>query len=76
VEALILDLLEWIGPHPRPYAEVLEVWRTPCPHLPVWEDANELGLVTVRSGPDKGRMISVSGTGRRYLRQHRPAPQP
>ena len=41
VDALILDLLEWMGPNPRPYAEVLEAWRTSCPHLPVWEDANE-----------------------------------
>ena len=76
MEALILDLLEWIGPHPRPYAEVLEAWRTSCPHLPVWEDANELGLVTVHSGPDNGRMIAVSSAGLRYLREHRPVRQP
>ena len=24
VEPLILDLLEWIGPAPRPYSEVIE----------------------------------------------------
>src|SRR5215813_9143167 len=41
VDALILDLLEWIGPEPRPYAEVLDAWRTSCPRLPVWEDAND-----------------------------------
>src|SRR5665213_1501188 len=29
-DTLILDLLEWIGPNPRPYAEVLEAWRTSC----------------------------------------------
>ena len=36
VDALILDLLEWVGPHARPYAEVMEAWRTSCPRLPVW----------------------------------------
>jgi len=45
LEPLVLDLLEWIGPHPRPYAEVLEAWRTSCPRLPVWEQANKRGFV-------------------------------
>jgi hypothetical protein len=27
VDALILDLLEWMGPNRRPYAEVLELAR-------------------------------------------------
>jgi hypothetical protein len=45
VDALVLDLLEWIGPNPRPYAEVLEAWRTSCPRLPVWEDANDRGFI-------------------------------
>lgn len=34
VDALVRDLLEWIGPMPRPYAEVMEAWRTSCPRLP------------------------------------------
>ena len=46
VDILILDLLEWIGPNPRPYAEVLEAWRTSCPRLPVWEDATAQGFIT------------------------------
>ena len=41
VETLILDLLEWIGPNARPYADVLEAWRKSCPRLPVWEDASD-----------------------------------
>jgi trans-aconitate 2-methyltransferase len=47
VDALILDLIEWIGPEPRPYAEVLEAWRTSCPRLPVWEDATDRGFIAV-----------------------------
>jgi hypothetical protein len=42
---LILDLLEWLASSPRPYAEVMDAWRTSCPRLSVWEDAVDLGLV-------------------------------
>jgi hypothetical protein len=46
VEALILDLLEWVTIRERSYEEVMDAWRTSCPKLPVWEDANDRGLVT------------------------------
>ncbi len=71
VDALILDLLEWIGPHPRPYAEVMDAWRTSCPRLPVWEEANERGLVVRRREPGRGECISVSMAGREYLQRQR-----
>jgi hypothetical protein len=73
VEALILDLLEWIGPSPRRYAEVLEAWRTSCPRLPVWEEANDRGFIDRRRAPDGGDFISVSTEGLEYLysRRHR-----
>jgi hypothetical protein len=45
VEALIFDLLEWVAKRERTYEEVLDAWRTSCPKLPVWEDANDRGLV-------------------------------
>ena len=32
-DALVLDLVEWIAREPRPYAEVIETWRTSCPRL-------------------------------------------
>jgi hypothetical protein len=67
VDSLVLDLLEWIGPEPRPYAETLEAWRTSCPHLPVWEDANERGYITRRKA-----FVSVSGKGAAHLQAHRP----
>jgi hypothetical protein len=72
VEALILDLLEWIGPDSRPYHEVLDAWRTSCPRLPVWEDANDRGFVACRRGVGLGRLISVTVAGREHLRKHRP----
>jgi len=41
MESLILDLLEWLVKRDRSYEEVMDVWRTSCPRLPVWEDAND-----------------------------------
>jgi D-3-phosphoglycerate dehydrogenase len=45
VEALILDLLQWLANGERTYEEVMEAWRTSCPRLTVWEDANDRGLI-------------------------------
>jgi hypothetical protein len=72
VEFLILDLLEWIGPNSRPYDEVIDAWRTSCPRLPVWEDANDRGFVSCRREAGHGRLVSVSDAGRDHLRQRRP----
>lgn len=47
VEALILDLLQWLTTGGRTYDQVLDAWRTSCPRLPVWEDANDRGLVKI-----------------------------
>ncbi len=77
VDALILDLLEWVGPDPRPYAEVQEVWRTSCPRLPVWEEANDRGYLTRSHEPGRGGLIAVSSAGAAHLHRHRhrsPAP--
>jgi hypothetical protein len=75
VDALILDLLEWVGPEPRPYDEVMEVWRTSCPRLPVWEDAVDQGYVARRHVPGQGACIAVTPAGADHLRRHR-APVP
>ena len=66
VDSLVLDLLRWMGPEPRPYAEVIEAWRTSCPRLPVWEEANDRGFLV------RGRaVVSVSAAGAEHLRRHR-----
>ena len=44
-DALVLDLVEWIGREPRLYSEVIETWRTSCPRLTIWEDAVDRGYV-------------------------------
>lgn len=71
VDALILDLLEWIGPKPRPYREVIEAWRTSCPRLPVWEDANERGFIEHHHLPDQEAMVCVSALGKKFLAERR-----
>jgi hypothetical protein len=71
VDALILDLLEWVGPHARPYAEVMEAWRTSCPRLPVWEDANDRGFIERRREPGRGELVAVTAAGAEHLRHHR-----
>jgi hypothetical protein len=73
VDALILDLLEWVGPAPRPYGEVMEAWRTSCPRLPVWEDANDRGYIERHHVPGQGELIAVSHAGAEHLRRHRSA---
>jgi hypothetical protein len=71
VDSLILDLLEWMGPEPRPYPEVLEAWRTSCPRLPVWEDATDRGFIERHRAPGGGALVSVSAAGVEHLRKHR-----
>jgi hypothetical protein len=71
VDTLVLDLLEWVGPAPRPYAEVIEAWHSSCPRLPVWESANEHGFIERGYEPGRGAVVAVSASGLRYLQQHR-----
>jgi hypothetical protein len=72
VESLVLDLLEWVGPRARPYAEVLDAWRTSCPGLPVWEEANDRGFLERHRQLGSCELISVSAAGQEHLRQRRP----
>ena len=64
---LILDLVAFVAERPRPYAEVLDAWRTSCPRLTVWEDAVEAGLVGCRSGADGGIVVEATARGRAAL---------
>ena len=75
VDALILDLLEWIGPAPRPYSEVIEAWRTSCPRLPVWEEAGSRGFIERRHEPGSEATIAVTARGKQFLDRRRRAVQ-
>jgi len=62
VKALILDLLEWLASRERSYEEVIDAWRTSCPRFPVWEEANDRGLIVKRHL--NGRtIVSVTSSG-------------
>jgi hypothetical protein len=66
VDALILDLLEFVSHGERSYAETMEAWRTSCPRLPVWEDANDRGLVT-RAHVNGEALVRITERGRALL---------
>jgi len=68
VEPLILDLLEWIGSRPRTHAEALEVWRTSCPRLPVWEEANARGFIDHLHEPGAAAVVMLSPAGLERLK--------
>jgi len=68
VEALIIDLLEWLTKRERTYEEVMEAWRTSCPKLPVWEEANDRGLV-IREDVNGLCVVRITSSGRDLLVQ-------
>ena len=74
-ESLILDLLEWAAGADRTYDEVMDAWRTSCPRLPVWEDANDRGLV-IREQVNGSCRIRLTTSGAALLQRHRPPPSP
>jgi D-3-phosphoglycerate dehydrogenase len=72
VETLVLDLLEWLSHRNRSYEETMDAWRTSCPKLPVWEDANDHGLVYTEYN-DVGSSVRLTAAGAELLKQSRPA---
>lgn len=62
IDPLVTDLLEWIGPG-RPYLEVMDAWRTSCPRLPVWEEANLRGYVQCRRDGNGTEQVALTRAG-------------
>jgi hypothetical protein len=70
VENLVLDLLEWLQRKERTYHETMDAWRTSCPRLPVWEEANERGIVETIS--EHGRLwVRATPAGLAFLATYR-----
>jgi hypothetical protein len=70
VDNLILDLLEWLAIRDRSYDDVMDAWRTSCPKLPIWEEANDRGLVNKEEV--NGRcVVRISSSGRALLEQRK-----
>jgi D-3-phosphoglycerate dehydrogenase len=70
LEPLIADLLEWIGTG-RPYTEVMDAWRTSCPRLPVWEEANLRGWLECRRDSAGVEQVLLTERGMDQLRRCR-----
>ena len=68
--SLVLDLLEWIAAGPRPYADVMDAWRTSCPRLSIWEDALDHGFVTCTTN-GAGTHVELTPAGRAFLHAER-----
>ena len=60
--SLVRDLVGWLAAGPKPYAEVMEAWRTSCPRLTIWEDAVDAGLVVRRAG-EGGVIVELTAKG-------------
>ena len=67
---LVFDLLEWLAIRPRPYSEAMEVWRTSCPRLTIWEDAVDRGYVARQPVAGLGVRVAITEGGAKFLREH------
>jgi hypothetical protein len=74
IDPLVLDLVESVAKAPRPYAEVIDAWRTSCPRLTVWEDAVDRKLVMRTTLEGDGAKVAITASGLRLLREHGRAP--
>jgi hypothetical protein len=70
VDALIVDLLEWLASGERTYQEVIDAWRTSCPKLPVWEDARDRGYVTQENFNGR-EIVRLTPAGFAFLQQRK-----
>ena len=70
VDPLILDLLDWLAANDRTYEEVIDVWRTSCPKLPVWEDAKDRGFVTQENFGGR-EIVRIPPAGFAFLQQRK-----
>jgi D-3-phosphoglycerate dehydrogenase len=71
VEPLLRDLVAWLAKEKRSYLDVMDAWRTSCPRLPVWEEANARGLVTRQHRSGVGAVVRVTAVGRALLERTR-----
>jgi hypothetical protein len=67
IPPLVLNLLEWIAVEPRPYPEVMEAWRTSCPRLAIWEEANDRGFLLQRRAAGRQNLVELTTRGRNFL---------
>ena len=67
IDGLMADLIEWVAREPRTYQDVMDVWKTHCPRLTVWEDTVDQGYLERRFAPGVGATVHVTDAGHRFL---------
>jgi hypothetical protein len=78
-ELLTVQFLEWLARSPRRYAEVKEAWRSTCPRLSIWEDAQARGLIGFAhegSRVGDGATVVLTPLGRAMIDGGAPHTQP
>lgn len=70
LEALILQLVEWISEGAQMYETVMNAWRTSCPRLPVWEEANDRGLIKTEEF-NRRFFVRITPVGAKFLEQRK-----
>ena len=71
IEPLVRDLLAWLAREPRSHAEVMDGWKTSCPRLPVWEEANLRGYLQCRRDAHGVQQVLLTEEGARHLQSAR-----
>ena len=63
------NMLRWIDAEPRGYGQTMEAWRSSCPRLSVWEDAQLEGLVEIAAsaGTMASAQVRLTPRGRAVL---------
>ncbi|MBV9601191.1 MAG: hypothetical protein JOZ87_30620 [Chloroflexi bacterium] len=61
------EFLVWVAFRPRTYADTMEAWGSHCPRFTQWEDALELGLITVDAGLPETSRVCLTEPGRRAI---------
>ena len=63
IDPLMVQFLDWLAARPRSYAEVMEAWRTSCPRMTIWEDAQLEGFVRFET-PDRVALTPAGAAAR------------
>lgn len=70
IEPLVADLVAWVGTGRR-YTEVMDAWKTSCPRLPIWEEANARGLLARDRDATGTEWVRLTAAGEDLLRERR-----
>jgi hypothetical protein len=67
VPAPTVELLSWLALRPRSYEEAIDVWKSHCPRLTVWDDALVDGLIRIERNGGGASTVCLTDRGRAAL---------